>query len=306
MTDAKQLTLALGGRWYGSYATCACPVCQPERRRDQSALTLAYGNDGRLLTDCKKSGCDFRDILAAAGVAPGSYTQPDPAVIARRASEELAQTEKRSRQALAVWDEALPIGGTVAERYLRNRGIDCDLPGTLRYHPSCWHGPTTQRYPAMIGRVQGCDHTAIHRTFLRPDGAGKACIEPSKLMLGATAGGAVRLSGGPGPLLIGEGIESTLSAFILLGDMTATVWAALSTSGLRGLHLPRLGRLGRLGTVRASLIVAVDGEKAGRDAGRDLAERACGLGWLVGIMDPGDATDWNDRLLGKAANHGYA
>ena len=101
-------------------------------------------------------------------------------------------------------------------------------------------------------------------------------------------------------LLVGEGIESTLAAFILRGDATATAWAALSTSGMHGLRLPKVGKVGKVETGRASLIVAVDGERAGRDAGRELAERAAGLGWQVGILDPGDGADWNDRLIGRA------
>ena len=40
MTDPRTITSALGGHWYGSYGTAPCPVCQPERRRDQAALTL--------------------------------------------------------------------------------------------------------------------------------------------------------------------------------------------------------------------------------------------------------------------------
>ena len=41
--DARALTLALSGTWRGSYGTAACPVCQLERRPDQTALTLADG-----------------------------------------------------------------------------------------------------------------------------------------------------------------------------------------------------------------------------------------------------------------------
>ncbi|MDZ7709228.1 MAG: toprim domain-containing protein [Roseovarius sp.] len=193
----------------------------------------------------------------------------------------------------------MPISGTIAERYLRGRGITCALPSTLRYHPSCWHA-SAKRFPALVARVEGSDGAAIHRTYLAPDGRGKAAVTPDKAMLGAVAGGAVRLTQGPGALLIGEGIESTLSAFILHGDPTANAWAALSTSGLRGLRLPSVGNAGTVGTSRPSLVIAVDGEKAGRDAGRDLAERAAGLGWQVGIMDPGDGADWNDRLMMEA------
>lgn len=293
MTDARAITATMGGRWHGRYGVCACPVCQPERRRDQTALTLSDGIDNRLLLHCKKSDCSFRDILAAAGIAPGSYTPPDPAITAQREAERRAEAEERARQAQAVWDEALPISGTIAERYLRARGIRCELPATLRFHASCWH-PSAKRLPALVALVEGADGWAVHRTYLRADGGGKAGMEDGdKLMLGGTQGGAVRLASGPGALLIGEGIESTLSAFILHGDPTASAWAALSTSGMRGLRLPRVG------SGRASLIVAVDGEKAGRDAGRELAERAAGLGWQVSIADPGDGRDFNDRLIGE-------
>lgn len=302
MTDAATLTRDLGGKWLRRYGSAPCPVCQPERRKGQNALTLADGRD-KLLLNCKKSGCSFRDILAAAGISPGSYTPPDPAIIAQREREEAAQAAKRAKQAEWCWSESLPIGDTLAETYLRGRSITCALPDTLRFHPEAWHGPTAKRHPALVGLVEGGEGAAVHRTYLRPDGTGKAAVDPDKMMLGATAGGAVRLTQGPGPLLIGEGIESTLSAFILHGDLTATAWAALSTSGMRGLRLPTVGRIGKVGTGRASLIVAVDGEKAGRNAGRELAERAHWLGWQVGIMDPGDGADWNDRLIGKEAAH---
>lgn len=299
MTCAKQITLDLGGKWHGRYGVCACPCCQPERRRDQIALTLSDGTDGRLLAHCKKSGCTFADVLAAAGIRSGDYRPPDPATIAQRDREERAQAEKRARQAERCWQEALPIGGTIAERYLRGRGITCDLPGTLRFHPEAWHGATAKRHPALVAWVQGAGAAAVHRTYLRPDGTGKADIDPAKAMLGATAGGAVRLTDATGPLVVAEGIETALSLASGLLGRPATIWAALSASGMRGLRLPRLGGFGGLGAGRASLIVAVDGEKAGRDAGRALAERAAALGWQVSIADPGDGRDFNDRLIGE-------
>jgi hypothetical protein len=295
MADARELTTALGGCWHTRYGAAPCPVCQPERRKEQNALTLSDGADGRLLLHCKKSECSFRDIIAAAGIVPGSYTPPDLEITAQRAAEQRAEAEKRARQARVIWDAALPIGGTIAERYLRARGIHWDLPATLRFHASCWH-PSAKRLPALVALVEGMEGYAVHRTYLRSDGSGKAALNGrDKLMLGSTHGGTVRLSNGPGPVLIGEGIESTFSAFILNGDPTAKAWAALSASGMRGINLPRLHDLG---SSQPSLIVAVDGEKAGRDAGRVLAERATGLGWQVSIADPGDGRDFNDLLIG--------
>ena len=287
--NAQEITRNLSGRWHGRYGACACPVCQPERRRDQNALGLADGTDGRLLLTCRKAGCSFRDILAAAGIAPGSYTPPDPAIIAQRDREERAQAEKRARQAWAVWQEAQPIGGTIAETYLRGRGITCDLPGTLRYHPSCWHA-SAKRFPALVALIEGADAFAVHRTYLRPDGTGKAAVDPAKAMLGTVAGGAVRLTEAQGPLVVAEGIETALSLASGLLGRPATIWAALSTSGMRGLRLP---------PTPGRLTIATDGDGTGRAAGHDLAERAHALGCAVSLLPAPVGRDWNDILTKK-------
>ena len=293
MTDARDLTLALGGRWHGRYGAAPCPVCQPERRKGQNGLTLADGRNGRLVLDCKKSACAFLDTLAAAGLRSGDYRPPDAATLAQREREAKAEPEKRAAQAKRLWLEAQPIAGTVAEAYLRNvRGISCDLPPTLRFHPQAWHGPTARRWPAMVAAVQGAGLPAVHRTYLRADGTGKAGLEGGdKLMLGGTQGGAVRLSDGPSRLVVAEGIESGLSLLCGLLDGPATVWAGLSTSGLRGLRLP--AKAGRL-------TIACDGDGPGREAAHALAERAHSSGWQVGILDPGTGADFNDILTGKA------
>ncbi len=291
MADAHAMALRLGGHWHGSYGTAPCPICQPDRRRDQDALTLADGSGG-LLLHCKRLGCRFRDVLAAAGICPGSYRTPDPAIMAKRETERRAERAKRESQARALWKQSLPIGGTLAETYLRHRGITCPLPATLRFHRACWHGASFQRLPAMVALVQGGDGWAVHRTYLRDDGTGKAAVEPAKAMLGVVAGGAVRLSGGPARLVAAEGIETALALLCGLSDGPAMVWAGLSTSGLRGLHLPAMpGRL----------TIACDGDAAGRAAALALAERAHALRWTVATIDPGDGADFNDILNRKDA-----
>ncbi|PWG18064.1 DUF7146 domain-containing protein [Salibaculum griseiflavum] len=288
--NAKELTRELTGRWYRHQGAAPCPVCQPERRRDQNALSVSDGAGGSLLLHCHKSGCTFADILAAAGIRAGEYSPPDPEIIAQRKREERAQAEKRSRQARAIWQEALPIGGTLAETYLRGRAIKCDLPNTLRFHPECWHGKTSKRHPALVARIEGADGCAVHRTYLRPDGLGKAEIEPAKAMLGTVAGGAVRLTDAHGPLVVAEGIETALSLASGLLGRPAKVWAALSTSGIQGLRLP--SQPGRL-------TIAPDGDTAGRKAAHALAERAQGLGWQVSLLPAPDGHDWNDILTMK-------
>ena len=290
--DVRSITQALGGRMSGRRGRAPCPVCQAGKRRANTSLSIAEGADGNLLAFCFK-GCGFDQILDALrglGLVEGSSsfrpaTEEDRA---RMRAEDEAEAAKKAAQAEACWKEAGPIEGTVAETYLRGRGITAELPRSLRFHPECWHGPTAKRLPAMVAAVQGVARPAIHRTYLRPDGSGKAEVEPAKMMLGSTRGGAVRLADGRDGLIVAEGLESALSLTwpSHMGAQIA-VWAALSTSGMETLTLPR---------APGSLLIAVDGEEAGRAAGRRLATRAVGAGWTVQIADPGDGKDYNDVL----------
>lgn len=297
MTEARRITLALKGRWHGRYGLACCPA-HGDRR---PSLSLSDGRDGRLLAQCK-AGCDFAavlDALRGLGLVAGRGTVPrsDPAELARHAAEQRREAERRERQARDVWDGALPLHGTIAETYLRRaRGITCALPDSLRFHPACWHGATATRHPALVARVDGGDRFAVHRTWLRADGLGKAAIDPAKAMLGATLGGAVRLAQGPDALAVAEGIETALS--LLCGPLrgAVAVWAALSTSGMSGLRLPPPPP-----GAPAALVIASDGDSPGRAAGHALATRASALGWSVTLFPAPDGRDWNDVLMHKGA-----
>lgn len=291
MTEAQRITADLQGLWHGRYGLACCPA-HGDRH---PSLTLADGPSGRLLAHCK-TGCSFAavlDALRGLGIVEGSGTVPqtDPSELTRYQAEQRRDAEKRERQALAVWREARPIGGTLAETYLRGRCITCDLPGSLRFHPACWH-PTAQRLPAMVAMVEGADRFALHRTYLRADGSGKAEVSPAKAMLGAVTGGAVRVADGQGPLVVAEGIETALSLSSGLLHAPATIWAALSTSGMAGLRLP---------SSPGRLTIATDGDVPGRAAGHALAERAAALGWTVSLLPAPEGRDWNDILTMKGA-----
>jgi hypothetical protein len=133
---------------------------------------------------------------------------------------------------------------------------------------------------------------AIHRTFLARDGAGKAAVEPSKMMLGPCRGGAVRLAEPGDVLMVGEGIETCLAAMLASGH---PAWAALSTCGLRALDLPKNV---------LDVIVLADGDDAGETAARDCAFRWKGEGRRVRIARPPEGMDFNDMLLGHAGHIG--
>ena len=92
-----------------------------------------------------------------------------------------------------------PIGGTIAETYLRRRGI-MSLHGTgnLRFHPRCYYRPDehspTEKWPALIAAVTDLNSkiTGAHRTWLAPDGSDKAPIDIQRKAMGDLLGHAVR------------------------------------------------------------------------------------------------------------------
>lgn len=288
MIEAETITRALGGLWRGNRGNAPCPVCQPEGRRDQDALSLR-NEGGRLLTFCHKRGCSFQELAQALDLPTGSFRLDADAT--RKADMQHAKDEaQREGRAKALWGDAetLPIHGTVAEAYLRNRGITCTLPDALRYQAIGWH-PNGYRFPMMLARVDGGARFAVHRTYLSLDG-GKAPVDPNKAMLGPCAGGAVRVAQAEGQLVVAEGIETALSLASGLLSKPATIWAALSTSGMRGLVLP---------PTPGRLTVASDGDQPGRQAAMALASRAEALGWHVTLLPAPDGRDWNDVLALK-------
>ena len=130
------------------------------------------------------------------------------------------------------------------------------------------------------------------KSSLSADGKGRAGLpDGDKLMLGRVCGGAVKLSDGPGRIVVCEGIETGLSLLSGLIDGPVIVGAALSTSGMRSL---------RLSEGPGQIAIAADGDTQGREAAKHLAKRAHGLGWRVSILDPGDGRDFNDILQEKA------
>src|SRR5690606_34899260 len=105
-----------------------------------------------------------------------------------RTSSSAPGSPEASRRLFAM---AQPIRGTLAEIYLNGRAIT-SLSGTaaLRYHPRCYykpdeHSPTEIR-PAMVAAVTDLagHQTGAHRTWLAPDGSGKAPVETPRRAMG--------------------------------------------------------------------------------------------------------------------------
>lgn len=278
--DIQSLTKKLGGAYKHGKGQAPCPVCQQERRKDQNALSISQQGD-KILLFCFKSNCRFEDIVATAGCATQGLAQL--AYLAPNSSPSQSQMTQ-TLKARKFWGSSNPIQGTVAESYLRGRGIKIPLPDCLRFLPSVYHGPTASWCCAMIANV--LPHGGVHRTYFTKGGT--RLNQFPKMMLGPCRGGAVALSEGAGPLVICEGIETGLSLAQMLSAKTPRVQAALSTSGMKGFTLPKQAH---------KLIIGSDGDTAGSQAAFYLAERAIALGWSVSLLQAPVGQDWNDVLM---------
>jgi hypothetical protein len=296
--NAETIARALGGRKLGGGWTARCLA-----HDDRSPSLSISDADGKVLIRCH-AGCEQERVIAAlrgrglwAGNNPSLLSQ-----VARRTPAERKPDQddaRRSAVALALWHSAKPVQGTPVETYLASRGIRLPPPDALRFHPGLTH-PSGSIWPAMIALVtNGADEMpiAIHRTFLARYGAGKAPVDPQKMMLGPCRGGAVRLADPGDVLMVGEGIETAASG---MQAYALPAWAALSTSGLIALLLPPV--------VRTVIILADnDANGAGERAARTAAARWLGEGRRVRIaMPPDPGSDFNDLLSMTEARHAAA
>ncbi len=274
------LHVTLTGRWRGGWRDWAS---------DESGdvLDLVQAVRGFATRD---EAVDWAiDWLAHYPSGPNDIASDRPAYGTTESTDE---QRRHVEVAHRIWCDAHPAIGTPVERYLRTRGITINVPPSIRYAPSLWHGPTRSCFPAMIAGVQDVDGNVIgvHRTYLAPDGCGKAPVSPEKMMLGRCTGGAVRL-GPPGPLLaVAEGIETAIS--IAQACPHLRVWAALSTSGLRTLILP---------PGVDEVILCPDGDEPGEQAARIAAKGFLYDGFKVQIARPPEGADFNDILVDSRA-----
>ena len=172
---------------------------------------------------------------------------------ADRDKQQAADLRRRRNTAAEIWSATLPgAGHPLIEGYLRDhRALDLDViggvPEGIRFHPRL-RNKSGHRFPAMVTRVPNVvtgEGTAVHLTFLRPDGSGKISKDQGvpKQIRGAYFGHGVCLAafGLPtAPIYIGEGIESVLAAAIIYRQArrTGAFWAALSLGNLTGRYRP--------------------------------------------------------------------
>jgi hypothetical protein len=191
------------------------------------------------------------------------------------------------------WKAATPIARTLAERYLRGRGLQLKDPtgrvlryasqrarkspqGDLEYHPALL---------AALSDARTGEQAGIINIYLKPDGRDRLRDRKGKTVTGRAKGAVVMLSDFDKPtagLILCEGVETGIA--LLMAKM-APVWACGGAGLLKYFQV--------LGGIEA-LTIAADADKPGQQAAETLAARWRNARREVAIIAP-PAGDWAEK-----------
>ncbi|EHS52131.1 hypothetical protein PDO_4878 [Rhizobium sp. PDO1-076] len=266
----------------------------PRKGRWTDAATGQYGDLLDLVRETRGL-VDFRDV---AEEARRFLNEPQPRRVSSHRDDTLYShpTERpAAERARRLFRMTEPLSGTLADSYLRQRGIlRASLYPALRFHPSCYYRDLVtgraSSYPALIAAVtdQAGTIAGVHRTWLDPDGEGKARVDDPRRALGGLLGNAVRfrfpVHGLVPVVAAGEGLESMLSLSHVMPGMPMV--SALTANHLAAFRPPA-------GCLR--LYVAADADAAGRHGIAGLSRRVQALGILPLVLIP-ELGDFNEDL----------
>jgi len=274
---ARSLALKRSGHEYVG----ACPSC------GYRAGFSVTERDGTLLVHCAVNKCDWTAIRGALVKLGLMREEPAQMPAKPRAKKDTGE------QARGLWNRSVPAATssgatTLVVDYFRSRDITTSIPShVIHFVPDCWHRSRVKA-PAMVALVehQVNGPVAVHRTWLKPDGTGKADLDPNKMTLGPSDGAAIRLApiGPNGELGVAEGVEDARSYMQLKGIPT---WSALTAGGIERLILPPEARL---------IYIALDNDAVGLKAAQAAARRWLGEGRRVFFAKPPIGKDWNETL----------
>jgi hypothetical protein len=231
--------------------------------------------------------------LSEAIVEARAFLNDPPKKAPKQASSDLPtkRLRKPTEAAARLFALTRPITDTIAETYLRGRGITANLDfPALGFLSKCYYrdegSDKARSLPALVARVSALDGriTGVHRTWLRADGSGKADLPEPRKALGELHGHGVRFGNADTVLAAGEGLETMLALRSVLSNLP--IVAALSAAHLGALLLPESLK---------RLYIACDNDRVGLDAGLALSIRAHAQGIATRLLVP-SAKDFNDDL----------
>mgnify|MGYP000203376332 CR=1 FL=1 len=274
---------------------CPCPMCGGT---DRFRFDNKEGKGTYICNQCGSGdglefvkayrGCDFKAACDVVDDLVG-LVRKDP----QRASggAEIGP-ERRSEMLRDLWRQsALTKSGDIVHKYLSTRGVDDDqYADGLRTAMNCYYSSGLS-LPAMIGVVVDVAGKPInlHRTFLAPDGSGKADVDaPRKMMPGSGElidGACIRLGPIQECIGIAEGIETALAAMHMFN---MPVWSAINSNILQKWIAPE-------GVKHVVIYGDNDVKFGGQAAAYGLAHKLAVKGITAEVCIPTEAgTDWAD------------
>lgn len=247
-------------------------------------------------------GMDFKEALqnlaGIAGLIPvnGEQKRPKKKKIKRIDDKQVERDrQKKIIWAQKKWKSSLQGQGTLINRYFESRGIHLPVPPSIRFRAFEKHTESKQEWPCMIAAVQQPDGTitGVHRTFLTPDGSGKADVKSVKKMMGVCYRGCVRLAHPAKVMGIAEGIESGLSVMQTFPDLP--VWICLTMDNMTFFTVP---------DGVEEVVILADADTKDRHKGKrrmeETAQNIIAQGAKARIAWPPDGKDFNDMLKEQA------
>jgi hypothetical protein len=238
-----------------------CPRCSAKRSKARQECLSITVEAGEALWFCHH--CNWRG-----GVRAGEQQPHHPRAVPHTPPPghdkgyHAFDSGKRARE---IWNEALPITGTIAAIYLSifYKQLPANLFQALRFHPRVWRRFDRQCRPALICALTDI-HTnelkAIQRIYLKPDGSDRlrdADDNAKKPTLGPSKGTVCRLTPDEDVttgISLAEGVEDGI---FLLGEGWAPVWVTCGTTNLKS--FPVLGGI-------EALTIWPDGDPPGLEA----------------------------------------
>jgi len=273
-SETLRVVERLGGHWTGRHAMVCCPAHDDRT----PSLSIRQGRCS-ILVHCF-AGCDGADVMRALRQVLGHP------IVDRQAM--LDPTSDRPAPALRLWDEALPIEGTLAQRYLRDvRGITF-VPPDVRFHPRCpmGKGAAARFLPALlVGVFRRGRLIAIQRLFLDSTSAERT----ARMMLGNSRGGTwpARLSGET--MRVAEGFESACAYWQVTGREAGTCFGVRNWANFEA------------NADTKSIVLLPDNDAEGQKFARSAIRQRRDGGETVSILGcPVGYGDWADMIKPSA------
>jgi hypothetical protein len=204
-----------------------------------------------------------------------------------------SQTDTLKR-GLQMWQAAVSIRGTLAERYLlETRKLDLailpDIDAVLRFHPRCPFDANSHPCVIALFRDVETDEAAgIHRIALTA-----SAEKIGRMMLGSwPRPRAIKLRPPGKKLIVGEGIETTIAGGVHRNTIGA-VWAMGSANAIA--QLPVIPDIAEL-----TILIDRDSNDVGPRSARTCSTRWSDAGHTVILLTPRQiGADFNDLLKRK-------